>query len=117
MKKLNDRFVDTVKIHNTAKKYSVYFYAMMRQTILTSLDDLRATVAAYSIFTSMVPPLMQRGGCFCILQSFYPRQQLTGGAVQRRGDLLLDGHQHLPPTHLREASSGRQVGQAAEDEH
>ncbi|KAF6080714.1 coiled-coil domain containing 15 [Phyllostomus discolor] len=42
-------------------------------------------------------------------QSFYPRQQPTGGAAERRDDLFLDGHQHLPPKHLREASSGRQV--------
>lgn len=51
MKKLNDCFVDTVKIHTTGKKYNVYFYAVMCPTILTSLDDLRATNAAYRIFT------------------------------------------------------------------
>ncbi|XP_053784749.1 coiled-coil domain-containing protein 15 isoform X2 [Desmodus rotundus] len=42
-------------------------------------------------------------------QSFYPRQQPTAGTAERRGDLLLDGHQHLPPKHLREVSGRRQV--------
>ncbi|XP_036990155.2 coiled-coil domain-containing protein 15 [Artibeus jamaicensis] len=42
-------------------------------------------------------------------QSFYLGQQPTGGTVERRGDLLQDGLQHLPPKHVQEASSRRQV--------
>ncbi|XP_058400878.1 coiled-coil domain-containing protein 15 isoform X6 [Diceros bicornis minor] len=43
-------------------------------------------------------------------QSLYFRQQPSVGTAERwREDLLLEGHQHLPPKHQREASSRRQV--------
>lgn len=64
--KTYDCFVDTVKIHNRGEKYNVYFYAIMYQTILTCLDYLRAISAAYSIFTTIRPLLVQFSGSFCI---------------------------------------------------
>nr|XP_031526238.1 coiled-coil domain-containing protein 15 isoform X2 [Vicugna pacos] len=43
--------------------------------------------------------------------SLYSKQQLSfGRAEQWQDDLLLDGHQHRPPQHQREASIRRQVG-------
>ncbi|XP_059533046.1 coiled-coil domain-containing protein 15 isoform X2 [Myotis daubentonii] len=42
-------------------------------------------------------------------QSLYSRQQPSVGTAERWRDLLLDGHQHLPAKHRREASSRRQV--------
>lgn len=42
--------MDTVKIHNHGKKYNVYFYAIMYQTLLPDLDYLGAVTAANSIF-------------------------------------------------------------------
>lgn len=45
-----DCFMDTVKIHNHGKKYNGYFCAIMYQTLLPDLDDLRAVTAANSIF-------------------------------------------------------------------
>lgn len=50
----------------SGKKYNVYFYAIMYQTILTYLVYLRAITAAYSIFTTIMLLLIQFGGRFFI---------------------------------------------------
>lgn len=42
-------------------------------------------------------------------QSLYSRQQPSLRTAERRHDMFLDGHQHLPAKHQREASSRRQV--------
>lgn len=115
--KTYDCFVDTVKIHESGKKYNVYFYAIVFQTILTYLDYLRAVTSAQRIFTTVMSLLTQFGECFCIFQSLYFRQQPSVGTAERwREDLLLDGPQHLPPKHQREASRRRQVEETIENE-
>ncbi|XP_014649176.1 PREDICTED: coiled-coil domain-containing protein 15 isoform X2 [Ceratotherium simum simum] len=53
---------------------------------------------------------IERGIASGVPLSLYFRQQPSVGTAERwREDLLLDGHEHLPPKHQREASSRRQV--------
>ncbi|XP_058400879.1 coiled-coil domain-containing protein 15 isoform X7 [Diceros bicornis minor] len=53
---------------------------------------------------------IERGIASGVPLSLYFRQQPSVGTAERwREDLLLEGHQHLPPKHQREASSRRQV--------
>lgn len=64
--------MDTVKIHNSGKKYEVYFYAIMYQIFLTYLDYLRAVIAAYSIVTAIMPLLTHLVDAFVSFRAYTP---------------------------------------------